>query len=294
MRILPKSISFLPHYVGITINANLKVNIALPAVNLKQLLNEPALVFSYENTKVLCVADVHVGYEAALKQAGFRVPSQTEKLVEKIYNLVKRLNAKKLIILGDVKHEMAPSKFTLQECSSFLNQVSSFIDVEIVKGNHDVGIEKILPKNATLHDSKGIFIAECGISLLHGHAWPKPELLKAKQMIIAHNHPVIEIRDGSGAKWLKPVWMETQLDRMKLLSYISKKTPPVNDSINDGVINLLVMPAFNPLLGGVPLNVNNELLGPLLSRRLVDPDQISLTLLDATYIGKLSYLQRIF
>lgn len=261
----------------------------MSSATLKPLLNEPALLLKSKSSNILCIADVHVGYEAALGQAGFRVPSQTEKLVEKVYELTKRINAKKLIIVGDVKHEMASSKFSLQECASFLTQISSFVEIEIIKGNHDVGIEKTLPKNVVLHSSRGVLIPECNVALIHGHAWPKIELLQAEQIIMAHNHPVIELKNGSGARWLKPVWMEAQLDKTKIASHFAGKEACFN-----GLISMLVMPAFNPLLGGIPVNVDTELLGPLLSRKIITPDDISLTLLDATYVGKLSHLKRSF
>jgi len=261
----------------------------LTTATLKPMINEPALILSSKNLNVLCIADVHVGYEIALGQAGFRVPSQTVKLIEKIYDLTRKVNAKKLIILGDVKHGVSMFRRELQECAFFLTEVSSFVDVEVVRGNHDFNIEKVLPKNVILHGSKGVLIQECNVALIHGHAWPKPELLHAEQIVMGHNHPVVEFRDVSGARWLKPVWVETQLDRMKVALRLGKKQLFIN-----GLINILVVPAFNPLLGGVPINVNTELLGPLLSSKMINVDETSLTLLDATYLGKLSELKKCF
>ncbi|MEM3663096.1 MAG: metallophosphoesterase [Candidatus Jordarchaeales archaeon] len=267
---------------------NIKVE-NVPSATLKPIINEPALIFSSKNSNVLCVADVHIGYEIALGQAGFRIPSQTGKLIEKLYNLTRKVNAKKLIILGDVKHGVASFRRELRECELFLTEVSSFVDVEIIRGNHDFNIEKFLPENVVLHSSRGVLLQECNTALIHGHAWPKPELLQAEQIVMGHNHPVVEFRDVSGARWLKPVWMEIQLDRIKVTSQLEKTSFPPN-----GLINILVMPAFNPLLGGTPINTDTELLGPLLSSKLINTNDISLTLPDATYLGKLGELRRCF
>ncbi len=53
------------------------------------------------------------------------------------------------------------------------------------------------------------------------------------------------------------------------------------------------MPAFNRLLGGVPVNVkkmSNELLGPLLKNNFIDMNNAEIYLLDGTYLGKLKNL----
>jgi len=257
----------------------------------KPVLNEPALLLKGKHDQILCIADIHVGYEFALQQAGIRIPLQTKKLAEKILDLVRKTKAKSLIILGDVKHGvLSSSRRELLECKFLLEELSSSVTVKIVKGNHDVNLERVIPGNVVLHDSKGVLISD-NVALLHGHAWPRAELLKADQIIIGHNHPVIEFKTSTGIRWTKPVWMEVQVERGKLALYAMKKAGRGDLASFNGSVSVMVMPAFNPLLGGLPVNLNTELLGPLLSSRIINHDDLSLTLLDGTYLGKISHLK---
>jgi metallophosphoesterase superfamily enzyme len=60
-----------------------------------------------------------------------------------------------------------------------------------------------------------------------------------------------------------------------------------------GKLGVIIMPAFNLLLGGTPVNVkktSDELLGPLLRNNFVDMENAELYLLDGTFLGKLKYM----
>lgn len=60
-----------------------------------------------------------------------------------------------------------------------------------------------------------------------------------------------------------------------------------------GKLEFIIMPAFNRLLGGTPVNVkrnNDELLGPLLKNNFVNMNESEIYLLDGTYLGKLKNL----
>jgi hypothetical protein len=60
-----------------------------------------------------------------------------------------------------------------------------------------------------------------------------------------------------------------------------------------GKLKVIIMPAFNDLLGGVPVNEkrpSDELLGPLLKNEFIDMEKSELYLLDGTFLGKLKNL----
>src|SRR2546427_10249872 len=53
---------------------------------------------------ILAVADLHIGLEEELAEAGVHIPSQAEKMAGEIEALASEYTAKTLVVLGDVKH----------------------------------------------------------------------------------------------------------------------------------------------------------------------------------------------
>ena len=93
----------------------------------------------------LIVADVHIGITKDIYDSGVSVPRQSRTLAEKINKLKRITKAKRLILLGDVKHKVLG--FSLQEkfeLERFFESID-FKDIIIVKGNHDGDIEKMIP-----------------------------------------------------------------------------------------------------------------------------------------------------
>ena len=53
------------------------------------LLSHPAALIKTEKTKVLLVADPHIGWETELQAKGIHVPSQTPKILNKLIAVIK-------------------------------------------------------------------------------------------------------------------------------------------------------------------------------------------------------------
>ena len=64
--------------------------------------NEKALVLG----DYLIVADLHIGLERELSEKGLHVPSQLRKMEARIIELLKNTGKERLIILGDLKHNI--------------------------------------------------------------------------------------------------------------------------------------------------------------------------------------------
>ena len=60
-----------------------------------------------------------------------------------------------------------------------------------------------------------------------------------------------------------------------------------------GSPEIIVMPMFNDLLGGLPVNSEppDSLLGPLFRGKLVNMDKFDAYLLDGTFLGKVEFLR---
>ncbi len=241
-----------------------------------------------------------------MAQKGVSIPPQAEEMKTRILNLIERTSADELVIIGDVKHNIFRIPHSeWRGVAKLLEDVSKKIDIQITLGNHDVNLDLLLSNDICIHSSKGFLIDDdIKIGFIHGHAWPKPDLLQANYLIMGHNHPVIEVRDELGGKWFEPAWLELQWNREKIASSFAnyfglrEVLDPIEDlkraSVQIGNPKIIVMPAFNPLLGGVAVNrPEMNLLGPLLSSNVMEKSTAKVKLLDGTYLGSLENCSRL-
>lgn len=251
---------------------------------IKFITDFPALFVSGE--KLLVVADLHIGLEYELYQSGIIIPPQAEKFQKIIGHLVKITKAKTLVILGDIKHKVPGISFReTKEIPKLFSNLTEKIQVICVRGNHDDNISTLLPKEVKIYSSRGFKIGKYGF--FHGHAWPSKKLMQCDYLFMAHIHPMIQLKDKFGYRIIEPVWVRSRIYQDKI-----KKTYKVKKT---GKLELIIMPAFNRLLGGAPVNVkkaSDKLLGPLLRNDFVDIDNTELYFLDGTYFGKISALNR--
>ncbi|MEM3382715.1 MAG: metallophosphoesterase family protein [Nitrososphaerales archaeon] len=267
--------------------------------------DEPALLLETSSDKILIISDLHLGFETVLSSKGINIPSQTQKIFDKIKSIVEKFSVDRIIILGDVKH--GTLKIVPQErfdIPQFFQKLKDLVkSIEIVKGNHDGGLKALLPKEIKVHSSKGIsiFNDKESYALIHGHAWPYPELFSCDVLIMGHNHLTIEFRENN-FRIEEPVWVMAKLDRKRLaksfLKYLKLKigADPIKSfkdhfGFNFGDPKVIIMPNFNPLLGGNAINMNYaSLLGPLLCSRCLKLNESEIYLLDGSYLGHLSSL----
>jgi len=242
--------------------------------NIEPILNEPALYI--KNKKILIIADLHIGIEEELKESGVNTGSQTEKIFNKIKKISKKEKPEKIILLGDIKHNIPNSTYQERmDVKNFLERIKKISKVEIIPGNHDGFIKKLCPDDVKIHSSDGIIIDE--IALIHGHKWPKKEILEQKNIIMGHTHPTIMLTDRMNIKTYEPCWIKT--------NFIRNKIKEKYDTINNP--NLYIVPAFNILCGGIAIN-KEGIIGPI--KNIVDLDNSRVFLLDGTLLGKVKNL----
>lgn len=206
--------------------------------------DEPALLTG----KTLVIADTHVGIEYDFRRSGINVPSGTGGMLRRLGKLVGETGAEEIIILGDVKHKVPGVTWQeLREVPEFLKKIRDMADVTIVPGNHDPGIEKLIPKDSKeieMVSSRGFRKGKFYFS--HGHTWPDKEFMKADYVMVGHEHPQVEFRDGMGYRFHECVWLRADLDR--------KKIEERYGNVPGKLPELIVMPKFNRLSGSIPMN----------------------------------------
>jgi metallophosphoesterase superfamily enzyme len=276
-------------------------------VPLRPLLPFPALLIE-TTKKVLVLTDLHIGWEwdARFLQAGLYIPSQTPKLQEKLMKLIEEHHPDTLLLLGDVKQ--AITQMSIEDwrvIPEFFENIQSHVgEIIVVLGNHDGELEPLTPPTVTIVPSHGLTIGKNPqIGLLHGHAWPSPEVLSSDILIMGHLHPVVWFRDKLGIWTVRQVWVVSNCDSEKLatayLKYlnVTPTTKPcevlltkAGVKINDP--KLIIVPAFNDLVGGVSVhNLTRRLMGPIIRSTSVDIDTAEIYLLDGTYLGDPKHLQ---
>jgi len=270
----------------------------------------PALLLQNKNQRVLVVADLHIGWEVSLAQEGVYIPSQTPKILEKLQKIVKMVKPTRLIFLGDVKHTVA--KVELREWRDIPNLFEtlerSVPNIQIVPGNHDGNLEPLLPETVTLLPTTGVKIGDIG--LFHGHAWPAPELLGCRTLVMGHIHPIVAFRDPFGYRITAQVWVKAQCNKTKLAESIlkalnikeaKKSTETLKARFNVALktSRLLILPCFNEFLGGRPVNRTRldkrgryrEYVGPILRSKGVQSEKAEIYLLDGTFLGTVAQLK---
>ena len=244
-------------------------------------LTEPAILL--EPDKILVIADIHLGIEYEIFRAGVKIPSQTEKIQDKIDSLIKQTKAKQLIILGDIKHNIPITSWQeTQEIPKFLEHLSKKIKVTIVKGNHDGDIDTLLGKaKVKIVEPSGFRIKNIGF--VHGQAWFDKDLLECEHLLIAHIHPVVEFF-SHGSRITEHCWLHCDVDNEIIEKKFKRKSK---------IKNAVVMPVFNHLIGGCAVNSKDfEPIGPLLQNNAINWKEAGIYLLDGTYLGKLDKIKK--
>jgi len=230
------------------------------------------------------VADLHIGIEYDLSLTGANIPSQTASLASRCTGLCEDHDATTLYIAGDLKHMIAASGDSTEharmmrqerwDLRMFVQSLSSCA-MKLVKGNHDGGLRS--SPTLTVHDSGGICIGD--VAIAHGHAWPSDEVMQGELLVMGHVHPVVRLRDDLGFSTSKPCWLRAPL----LEDAAVERYPDVNLELE-----VAVMPAFNPLCGGMAVNTEG-ILGPM--HGIVDVDAAEVYLLDGTRLGSVASLR---
>jgi putative SbcD/Mre11-related phosphoesterase len=238
---------------------------------MQPLVDERALM----HKDTLAVADLHLGFEYELAKSGINLPSYTRQKLEKINEIIEKTKAKRLIILGDLKHQIPfPSGMEELEVREFIDQLKPKIHVEIVKGNHDGNLDFL---NVPIYPPSGVVID--GVGYFHGNAWPDKTLLSGKYLVMGHTHPQIVFEDKLGHRSKLPCWLRVKIDPEKCRDRFGMESRS----------ELIIMPAFSELAGGHPVNLGQKILGPILKVTKLNEAQIYL--LDGTHLGNLEDLK---
>ena len=244
--------------------------------------NEAALIYR----RHVIISDTHIGIEREFMDSGINVKDMTEDMLERVSRVIETINAKHVVILGDLKHTLPGRAGYDRNAKRFIERLSDVVDVIVVKGNHDWNIEKMF-EGVDIKKPQGFRIGD--VYLFHGHTWPSKEFIDCKYVVMGHIHPQIEIRNRLSHSFVQDVWIVANLEKDVAKRYgFDKETVP----------KLIIMPKFNRLAGGAVLNrggldvrsiKEDGKQAPLL--KYTDKENMRVYLLNGSYIGTLADLE---
>ncbi|QQG48071.1 MAG: hypothetical protein HY247_04710 [archaeon] len=251
---------------------------------LKIVPGDAALVFSEEGEKTLLISDLHLGLEKEMARKGFSLPGYSVKMAGRVRDLAERYSTTRLAVLGDVKHSVGKVEDIDWGVVPwfFDTMLDLFGSVDVVPGNHDGSLKTVLPQRVRLHPSHGTVIGtgRGRVGLAHGHAWPSEEAILARNLVIGHSHFTFEMRDSLGSRSRESVWVTSKYDVAELMKGAGYKSKA------RGSGKLTVMPSFNRMVGGQPINRSRSFqFGPVLSSKSMSLEDSDIFLLDGTRVN---------
>lgn len=233
--------------------------------------NAPAATVTISGERALVIADYHAGIETAFRFDGLEIESREEERRSAVVDLITRTDADKVIFLGDLAHWIGePYGAELDELQALIDAVTELVPAVLIKGNHDGKIEDAI--DIPVSSSDGMVIDNVGF--VHGHTHPSEEVVSADVLCIGHEHVTASIEDSVGGRRIERAWLRGTLAPGGF-SHVDA------DEISG---NIIVFPAFNELVGGTWVNMDNqEFLAPFLPEGIADGE---LYLLDGTRLGK--------
>lgn len=265
----------------------------------------PSLLLGNSGDRTLVISDLHMGWEVQLSEQGIHIPSQMTRMLNRLLKIMELTRPKTLVILGDVKHTVARVELEeWRDIPRFFEALTGRVpNIMVVPGNHDGNLEALTPMGVKICSPSGIVVD--GVGLLHGHAWPSPSLLECESLVMGHVHPTLFLKDSLGYGFAKQIWVKANLDVEEMIrSYLkySRVEWKGGDAVDvfrerfgtsPKARRVVVMPSFNDLMGGKPLNragsTRGDYLGPLM--KFMDLNEADIHLLDGSYMGRLKLLR---
>ncbi len=209
--------------------------------------------------RTLVVADLHLGYEDALRERGIELPYEQYPWIKReILRYIREKDPETVVLNGDIKHEFGGA--LSQEWREVLDLIRTLrnedVRIEVIRGNHDNYLIPILLREGI--EIRDPYLILDNVMYFHGHK----ELLTIPEgvdlIVMGHEHPAISLRDDLGGGHKFKVFLKGQ--------YMG--------------VEILVLPAISPLAPGTDLLKvgSTGLLSPLLRR--VDLDGFIVYIVD--------------
>lgn len=232
----------------------------------------------------LVVADLHLGLGANAAQEKGPPTADAPTLAEAVCLAARGAGARAIVVAGDVKQPIVGTPRALRPVifDFFSTLLTDGLRVEVVLGNHDVGLTPHLPREVRVAPATGV--VRGGLGIFHGHRWPSARVLNAETLAVGHLHPGVRLAptpdddQGKVRCWLRATYRSPPARR-------GRRAPARR---RFAARELVVLPAFNPITGTEALNRQRPSRGrSFLFQRFLSTARVRAYLLDGTDLGEL-------
>lgn len=237
---------------------------------------------------LLVASDVHLGLALPTPRAPRSEAGSAPRLASGLLEASKRTGARRVLLLGDVKDPIRglPRHIRSEVDEFFGRLLVGGLSVEVVLGNHDVGLTRALPAAVSVHPADGLLRE--GVGYFHGHAWPSRAILRRAGVLVAgHLHPGFRLAPSPerARTGKEPCWVRTLMRPLTPAERRRKgQHPPPRAR------EMIVLPAYNPLCASEALNREEPRRGHrFLVRRFLARGVSRAYLLDGTDLGELHW-----
>lgn len=228
------------------------------------------------------VADVHLGLGATSERPSGPPEGSGRTLADELVRVARATSVDSVLIAGDVKHPIVGTPPPLRPVvfDFFAGVLSQGYAVELVLGNHDVGIVAHVPREVTVHPASGV--VRHGVGIFHGHRWPSPSVLRSTRLVAGHLHPGFRLAPtADDPEGKRRCWVRVEVPAVPPRERRSR-APRIRAR------EIVILPAFNPLAGTEALNRDRPARGrSFLYGRFLSLGAARAYLLDGTDLGPL-------
>jgi putative SbcD/Mre11-related phosphoesterase len=193
-------------------------------------------------------SDLQLGLEEHYSSQGMLVPQfnfkEIKKKLESIFEIKTKVS--KIVLNGDTKHGFGKaSNQEWREIMKLFELLSLHTkEIILIKGNHDIALEPIARFAKLKLEKEGLLLKNSHIYVCHGHEIPNNlNFQQAKTIVIGHDHPAIELKEGA--------------TKQKFKCFLAGKFEDKN---------LIVLPSFN--FASIGSDPRKEALSPFLKQDL--------------------------
>ncbi len=206
------------------------------------------------DSRTLVVADMHLGYEAALEYEGMSIPRvQTKKIERYMDDLLRTVAPKRVVVAGDLKHNFSRDLIQeYQDIERFVQLLKDRAPISCVKGNHDNYLNLILRECNVPPMKKEIVLGP--IKVVHGH---KPTEL-GRITVMGHMHPSIRLRDSVGASVKNHCFLWHPEKRILVLPALSLLAAGLDVVSGEGADSMSPLFGDEGLAGCLPIVFSGE------------------------------------
>lgn len=202
---------------------------------------------------VLVVADMHLGYEAALEQEGLSIPRvQTRKIEQYLLRTIEEVRPSKVVVAGDLKHTFSRNLTQeWQDVARFVGALKGRVSLEVVKGNHDNYLGIILSEYGIPFRRE---VRHSGVRIVHGHEGT----LDDAPTVMGHIHPSIRLKDSIGASLKDSCFLFDPVRKVLVLPALSLVSPGTDVASQNWSDDISPMLAGTGLSGFVPIAFSGD------------------------------------